>query len=308
MPLDPQLAALLPFIGSGSRLYDQGVAAARAGFHQLTAGIRDPAILAAVRSWDDVTYPAAERALRARVYRPDVDGPVPTVLYVHGGSFVMGDVDTHDDHARLVCRDTGCVVVSVEYRLAPEDPFPAGYLDCQAALRYVVASAARLGGDPERIGVAGDSAGANLAAHAAIMARDEGLPLTGQLLLYPVTDFADSDRYPSRVDNATGYFLTEEDMRFAERCYGADPADPRASLVGHPDLAGVAPAIIGTAEYDPLRDEGEAFAAALEAAGVPVTLRRFPGLIHGFFGMGHLSAACQEATRALCLEFKELLG
>lgn len=307
MPVDPQLAALLPLIGNGSRLAEVGVEQARAGFHLLTAGIRDPATLAPVASVTDTTYPGAAGPLRARVYRPVAEGILATVLFIHGGAYVMGDVDTHDDQARLLCHDTGAVVVSIDYRLAPEDPFPAGLLDCHAAFRYVVAQVEELGGDPARIAVAGDSAGGNLAAGVAVMARDEGLPLAGQLLIYPSTDFVDSDRHPSRVENAAGYFLTEADMRWAEACYGADPHDVRATVLDHPDLTGVAPAIVATAEFDPLRDEGEAYAAALEKAGVDVLLRRYPGLIHGFFGMGELSAACAVAVHQLGNDLKELL-
>jgi acetyl esterase len=308
LPVDPQLAALLPLIGGGSALAALGVDAARTGFWQLTAGIRDHATLAPVASVQESTYPGAAGPLRARVYRPLGEGPCPTVLFIHGGAFVMGDIETHDDHARRICHDVEAVVVSIDYRLAPEDPFPAGYLDCLAAFRHVVATVGELGGDPTRIAVAGDSAGANLAAGVAVAARDEGLPLHAQLLIYPVTDFHDSDRHQSRIDNGVGYFLVEEDMRLSEKHYGADADDPRASVLDHPDLSGLAPAVVATAEFDPLRDEGIAFADALSAAGVPVVRHTGAGLIHGYFGMGLLSAACATATTDLCRELKDLLG
>jgi acetyl esterase len=308
VPLDYQIAAFLPFLQGAPDLQDIPPAAVRQGFRTLTVDMRDPALLPQVAAVEDVTYPAAEGQRPARVYRPAGAGPFPTILYAHGGAFFMGDLDTHDDHARAVCHDVGAVVVSIDYRLAPEHPFPSGHLDTVAALRHVFATVDELGGDPHRIAVAGDSAGANLVAAAAIVARDEGLPLKGQLLIYPVTDFHDSDRHASRVENAAGYFLTEADMRWSERCYAADPSDPRASVLHHPDLTGVAPAVIATAEFDPLRDEGVAYVAALQEAGVPVVQRHYETLIHGFFGMGLLSEASAAAVHELCTDFKELLG
>lgn len=311
MPLDPQLAAILAMVNNAPPLKAGTVQSARAGFRFMTVDLRDPATKDAVRSTEDVTYPTPDGPRPARVYRPDVDGPVPTLLFAHGGAFIMGDIDTHDDHARLLCHELGAVVVSIDYRLAPEHAFPAGHDDAVAALRHVVATVEDLGGDAARIAVAGDSAGANIATSAAITARDEGLPLAAQLLLYPPTDFVDHTQHPSQLAMAEGYFLTREDMDWVATLVedaGVDRADPRASVLHHPDLTGVAPAVIGTAEFDPLRDEGEAYAALLEKAGVPVVLRRFDGLIHGFAGFTHVSAAADVATRLLCADLKELLG
>ena len=297
MPLDPQIAAILPLIAGAPPLSSGTPESARDGMRMVTVGMRDPATLAPVRSVEDTTYPTPDGPRAARVYRPLAEGLRPTVLFVHGGGYVMGDIDTHEDHARLLCDRVGAVVVSIDYRLAPEHPFPASHLDTVAALRHVCATAE----DPSRIGIAGDSAGA------ASVARDEGLPLKAQLLLYPSTDFTE-DEHPSRLENAEGYLLTVEDMRWFREHYLADPDDPRASLLHHPDLVGVAPAIVATAEYDPLRDEGEAYAAALEKAGVPTTGRRFDGLIHGFFGLGTFSEGARRAVEELCADFKELLG
>ncbi len=308
MPLNPQIAAFLPLISGAPPLADGTIDSARAGFRLFTVDLRDPAILVPVLSSEDVTYPAAEGELMARVYRPAVEGPVPTILFVHGGGFVMGDIDTHDDQARLLCAQVGAVVVSIDYRLAPEHPFPAGYLDALAAHRWVVATVDELGGDVARIAVAGDSAGGNLSAGVALAARDAGLPLAAQLLIYPGTDFVDSEDYPSRVENAQGYLLTEVDMRWFRQFYAADAADPRASVLRHPDLTGLAPAIVAVAEFDPLRDEGEAYAAALARAGVPVTCTRYPGLIHGFFGLGHLSEDAKAANLEICARLKALLA
>jgi acetyl esterase len=307
MPIDDQLAGILQLMNGAPPVSHGTPEQARAGFRIFTVDMRDEATKAPVRSVEDTTYPAAEGPRGARIYRPDVDGPVPTLLFVHGGGFVIGDIDTHDDHARLLCREVGAVVVSVDYRLAPEHPFPAGHLDVVAALRYVVAAVEQLGGDASRIVIGGDSAGGNLSAAAAIVARDEGLPLAAQLLLYPATDMTDTE-HASRVENAEGFFLTLEDMLWFATHYAADPTDPRASVVLHPDLTGLAPAIIATAECDPLRDEGEAYAAALEKAGVRVIARRYDGLIHGFFGLGHVHGASLDASLEVCADLKELLA
>jgi acetyl esterase len=308
VPLDPQIAAILPLLAGAPPLGTGTPESARAGLRFITVDLRDESKLEPVESTTDVAYPTADGPRAARVYRPHAVGPTPTILFVHGGGYVMGDIDTHEDQARFLCNRVGAVVFSIDYRLAPEHPFPAGYLDTVAALRHVVDSVHELGGDPDQIAIAGDSAGGNLSAGAAIAARDEGLPLKAQLLLYPSTDFTESDAHPSREENAEGYFLTVEDLLWFREHYLADPADPRATLLAHPDLTGVAPAIVATAEYDPLRDEGEAYAAALEKAGTTVVARRFDGLIHGFFGLGHVSATAKQANERLCADLKELLG
>ena len=162
-----------------------------------------------------------------------------------------------------------------------------------------------------RLAVAGDSAGGNLAAAVALAARDAGSPLKAQLLLYPAVDFVPGEDHPSRVENATGYLLTADDMQWFGDHYLSDVAhaeDPRASVLKAPDLAGVAPAVVATAEFDPLRDEGDAYAAALEAAGVQVVRHRYDGLIHGFFGLGPISPACAAAVSELCADLKGLLS
>jgi acetyl esterase len=300
MTLDPQIAAFLPMLASAPPMSDP--VAARAGMRLFTVDMRDPATLAPVRSTEDTTF----GDLRARIYRPEVEGPTPTVLFIHGGGYVIGDIDTHDDHARLICDKVGATVFSIDYRLAPEHPFPAGPEDCAAALEHVVARVDELGGDPARIGVAGDSAGGNLSAGVAQHARDEGLPLAAQCLIYPSTDFRPDADYPSRVENAEGYLLTATDMLWFREQY--QPTEhPRASVING-DLTGLAPAVVVTAEYDPLRDEGEAYAAALQAAGVRTIAKRYDGLIHGFFGLGPYSAGAAKAIDDICQDFKELLG
>jgi len=305
MTLDPEIAAILPLLASAPPLSDP--VAARAGMRLFTVDMRDPKHLAPVRSAEDTTYPGALGPRHARVSRPEIDGLTPTVLFIHGGGYVIGDVDTHDDQARLICNRVGATVLSIDYRLAPEHPFPNGHEDCVAALRHVVATVDQLGGDPHRIGVAGDSAGGNLSAGVAQYARDHDLPLKAQCLIYPGIDFSlDLSAYPSRVENAEGYLLTATDMQWFRDQYQPSE-DARASvLLGN--LEGLAPAIVATAEYDPLRDEGEHYAALLQKAGVRTVAKRYDGLIHGFFGLGHVSAGAAKAIDDICQDFKELLG
>jgi acetyl esterase len=217
---------------------------------------------------------------------------------------------------RLLCRDVGAVVVSVDYRLGPEHVFPAAVEDTYAALRWVAGHIDEYGGDPARVAVAGDSAGANLAAVCAQLARADGVRLAAQLLVYPPVDLLGD--YPSRVENASGYFLSYADMQwFAEHYIGMSEDDPRvAGLARDPrvsplladSLEGLPPAVVATAEFDPLRDEGNAYAAALEKAGVRVEHREFAGLIHGFYGMEAFSPAVAEATAWVNAQLKELLG
>jgi acetyl esterase len=241
-----------------------------------------------------------------RIYVPtDAPGPRPVLVYFHGGGWVIGDVETHDSTVRAVAAASGVTVVSVDYRLAPEHPFPAPLDDCCAAVRWVVDNAEALDVDPARLAVGGDSAGGNLAAVAAVRMRDAGIPVAFQLLVYPVTDGTMGSA--SYAENAEGYFLTRDSMDWFWGHYvgDGDRTHPHVSPVHAPDesLAGLPPALIITAEFDPLRDEGEAYAARLQAAGVPVTTTRYDGVIHGFFSMGDMipegKAAVDEAGEAL---------
>ncbi|MFI7586241.1 alpha/beta hydrolase [Spongisporangium articulatum] len=326
MTLDPNLETMLQAMVTYNMmgLSRGGVEKARRGFRAVTADARPPNLVIPVASTADGEYPAAEGPLRYRVYRPDLEGPLPTVLFLHGGGWVIGDLDTHDNQARRICAEVGAVVVSAEYRLAPEHPFPAGVEDAWAALRWVWTTIAGFGGDPSRLAVAGDSAGATLATVAARRARDAaraGAPdaprVAAQFLIYPGTDFAaEVTDYPSRTENGSDRLLTLEDIVwFAEQYVGPrgasgdlDLADPDLSPLRTPDLAGLAPAIVVVAEYDPLRDEGVAYAEALEKAGTPTTLLRMPGMIHGFFDLGPVSPAVEAAVVESCAVLKNRLS
>ena len=230
----------------------------------------------------DIEGRGRRRAGRRRASTAIGEGKAPTVVFFHGGGWVAGDLETHDRQARNLAIETGAVVVSVDYRRPPETRFPGAFEDAFAAMRDVIGRIAEFGGDASRVGVAGDSAGGNLAAATAIACRDAGIELAGQLLVYPVTDvagnFADETenaRFPSRAENAEGYFLSRDTMQWFCGHYLEDPAhgaDWRVSPLRAKNLPGVAPAVVTTAWFDPLRDEGEAYARALQAAGVPVKL------------------------------------
>ncbi|MDP9457018.1 MAG: alpha/beta hydrolase [Actinomycetota bacterium] len=230
------------------------------------------------------TIPGPAGEIPIRVYTPAGEGPKPVIVYFHGGGWVIGELDTVDNPLRRIANRTGAVVVSVDYRLAPEHVYPAAFDDCYAATAWVAEHAAELGGDPERVAVCGDSAGGNLAAAVAIAARDrQGPRLAAQLLIYPVTDFDFTTE--SYGQNGEGYLLTKGSMQWFWAHYlGAQDLgqDPYACPARADDLARLPPAFVATAEFDPLRDEGEAYAANLRIAGVDVTAKRYDGMLHGF--------------------------
>jgi acetyl esterase len=246
----------------------------------------------------DIRVPAAGGDVRVRVYRPETDGTPGVIAYLHGGGWVMGTLESYDSPLRALANASGALVAAVDYRLAPEHRFPAALDDSLAAIRWLAAHADELGGDPRRLALAGDSAGGNLAAVAARRLRGE-LPLRAQALIYPVTDAALNT--PSYREFSEEHGLSAASMRRFWNLYldGADGGDPDASPLRAEDLAGVAPAYVLTADEDVLRDEGEAYAAALEQAGVPTELVRWPGTIHGFFRWLAVAAAAREAIDAV---------
>jgi acetyl esterase len=257
----------------------------------------------------DLTVDGAVGPLRARWYSPRAGGPTrPLVVFFHGGGWVVGDLDTHDQPCRLLARYADVNVLSVDYRLAPEHPFPAAAEDAVASFAWAVAHAAELGADASRVAVAGDSAGGNLAAVVAQVTRDAGVTQpVAQLLLYPGADGSVSR--PSKALFAEGFFLTRKQMDWYWDTYRADApsTDQRLSPLLNPDLSGLAPAVLTTAAFDPLRDEGEAYADALRAAGSTVVLRRAPGLVHGYFSMTGISRASLDESLAVCGAFAALL-
>jgi acetyl esterase len=269
-----------------------------------------------VGSADDIKVKGAAGPLAARVYRVSREKS-PTVVFFHGGGWVAGDLETHDRQARLLAIETGAVVVSVDYRRPPETRFPGAFEDSFAAVRDVFARIAEFGGDSARVGVAGDSAGGNLAATVAIACRDAGITIAAQLLVYPVTDvagnFADAQenaRFPSRAENAEGYFLSRAVMQWFAGHYLANAehgSDWRVSPLRAKSLAGLAPAIVCTAWFDPLRDEGKAYADALQAAGVATKYHAGAGLIHGYFGLGDASETARREAQRARADFKALL-
>jgi acetyl esterase len=223
-----------------------------------------------------------------RIYTPDGDGPFPILVFFHGSGFVICDIDTHDGLCRDLCRQSGCVVVSVDYRLSPEHKFPAAVDDCYAVTCWAAEHAAEIGGDAHTVFVVGDSAGGNMAAVTSLRIRDErGPALTGQVLIYPVTDYH-TPPTASYLENAHAKRLTRKRMIWFWRQYLSEPAeaeDPYASPLRASRFDGLPPALVLTAERDPLRDEGECYAARLEDAGVPTQSSRYEGLYHGFLGL-----------------------
>jgi acetyl esterase/lipase len=286
MPLDPQAQRVVDAMAALNLkpVEESTPAEARESIRIRTAALGPFEDVAAVT---DHRVPVAGAEITVRTYSPGGRGPHPVLVYYHGGGWVIGDLYTHDGLCRSLANAARCVVASVDYRLAPEWKYPVAAEDSYAALRWVATHAIRLGLDPRRVAVGGDSAGGNLATVVSLMARDQGGPgLVHQVLIYPVTDNDLNTR--SYVENASGYVLTREGMRWFWNHYLADSRqglEPHASPLRAPTLAGLPSALVITAECDPLRDEGEAYAARLRDAGVPVTVTRYDGMFHGFVRM-----------------------
>ncbi|HVQ75026.1 MAG TPA: alpha/beta hydrolase [Candidatus Binatia bacterium] len=304
MPLDAQAQKLVDAMAALNLkpVEDSTPAEARESMRTRTAGLGP---FEEVARTADHRVPVAGGEIPVRVYWPSGGGPHPALVFYHGGGWVIGDLYTHDGICRSLANAAGCVVASVDYRLAPEFKYPVAAEDSYAGLRWVVDNASALGVDPRRVAVGGDSAGGNLSTAVAMMARDRKGPApVFQVLIYPVTDYRFDT--PSYRENATGYVLTTVAMRWFWRHYLAreeQGMEPYASPMRASSLAGLPPALVLTAECDPLRDEGEAYAARLRDAGVPVALTRYSGMFHGFFRMTRLldkaRAALDEVAASL---------
>ncbi len=306
MPVHPQARALAEQIGAGLDITKNDLAEMRRTLDE-TARLGPRPEVAAVA---DLEIPGPAGPIPARAYRPSERRDLPVLVYLHGGGWTICSLETHDVTCRQLANAAECLVVSVDYRLAPENPFPAAPEDCYAALAWTAEHAPALGGDPRRIAVGGDSAGGNLSAVVSLMARDRSGPqLCHQLLVYPVTDHSfDTDSYR---ENADGLLLSREMMQGFWGHYLAradDGRHPYASPLRAADLSGLPPAHVITAEYDPLRDEGEAYARRLAEAGVPVVQRRYDGMIHGFFGFTDFIDLAREAVDEVSRELRRGFG
>ncbi|MGY1670109.1 alpha/beta hydrolase [Geodermatophilus sp. SYSU D00710] len=306
MPVHPQSQAFLHMVADAPPLDACTVEENRAQLAAVVPLTGERADLADVR---DTTLPGPAGDVPVRVYRPSNDDGLPVVAYFHGGGWVLCDLDTHDTTCRDIARYSGAVVVSVDYRRAPEAPFPAAFDDCLAVTRALLDGSSGLGTDPARVAVAGDSAGGNLAAGIAQALRDVRPPLAHQVLVYPLVD-ARTGRTDSYRSYGEGHFLTHRDIDWFLAVYGgdADRSDPRLSPAMAEDLTGLAPATVVTAGCDPLVDEGAAYARALAEAGVPTEYTCFTGHVHPFVLLGGLVDDAHEARRLIGRRLAETFG
>jgi acetyl esterase len=310
VPLDPQVAAMREsrMAANVTPLYEMTLAEARAAdLADIRAGGGD---VEPVHIVSDLTFAGPDGELPVRVYRPDREGPLGTLVYFFGGGWTLGSIDTSDGVCRTLANATGCQVVTPGYRLAPEHPFPAAVNDCHTAVEWVATHADELGVDPGRIAVGGDSAGGNLAAVVSLLARDRGgPPLAAQLLVYPNTCYhADTD---SLRDNDDRWMFNSSSVDWYWRNYLSTPDEGRNPLVSPllaKDHSGLPPALVITAEYDPLRDEGERYAALLRDAGVPVEVTRYDGMAHGFFTASGVLASARQAVAQAAEYLRKRIG
>ena len=316
MPLDAATEKFLEILRSAAvpPLYEQTVEAARAG---MRANVQKmPGTPTAVHRVEDRTLSGAAGGVPVRVYWPQPAGdgkPLPIVIHYHGGGWAMGDLDTHDRLARYYCTHADAIVVNVDYRRPPEHKFPTAVEDSYLAACWAAEHAAELGGDPTRIAVAGDSAGGNLATVVCQLAKaNQGPKIAFQALMYPVTDLDLRKSFQSRTDFGGGeYFISTRDMEWLVSLYlndvHKDVADPRASPLVSRDLSGLPPALVVTAGFDPLCDEGRAYADALSAAGVQVEYRCFPTTIHAFMSFASIIPAGEEGLSFVASRLRSVL-
>ena len=312
MPVGHQEQQLLAMMAANAaeRSAPLDVATLRAGYDAMATMVPPGPDVGVV----DRTIPGPAGDIAVRIYTPEGAGPFGALVFLHGGGWTIGGLDTHDHPCRTLCHDARAVVVSVDYRLAPEHPFPAGLDDAWAALTWVAEHGAEIDVDPLRLAVGGDSGGGNLAAVLALRARDEGAPhLVYQLLVYPAVDLrADSfDRYPSRLENADGYVLTRAHIELFSASYLPDSdmrVDWRASPILAADHSGLAPALVITAELDPLRDEGAAYVEVLKQAGTTVFHSLYPGTVHTMFQLAPFLDAGRDALAESAAALRGALG
>ncbi len=297
MPLSPDVEMLLQGMAAAGAppIWQSTVEEAHAGGPMIAALAGDSIPVGSVA---DITIPVGDTSIGARVYTPEGDGPHPVVVFFHGGGWVVCDLDTHDNPCRAICRDAAAVVVSIDYRMGPEFRFPTAPNDCYAATEWVAANAASLNGDGSRLAVCGDSAGGNLSAIVSQMARDnDGPAILFAALIYPATDM--TDRSGSMIENGEGYFLELKGMEWFMGHYidQDQMTDPLASPLLNANLANLPPCFITTCEFDPLRDQGEAYGEALRVNGGTVEMKRYDGLIHGAVNMmGVLAGGAEMVT------------
>ncbi len=310
MPLDTRVQRFLGLLKAGNPPDARTVTVAerRGG---LTALMRMGALTIELPRVEDSMLPGPESNLPVRIYSPiDGDIPLPGLIFFHGGGLVAGSLDTHDAIARALASSTGCRVLSVQYRLAPEHPFPAALQDSLAALQFIAANAARFHLDAARLGICGDSAGATLAAATAQAAARAGTPpLALQLLICPILDY--SRATPSRLELASGYLVDQATLDHDLMHYlptGVDPSDPRVSPLLATDLAGLPRTLIHTAEFDPLRDEGRYYYERLESERVDVSYTCHPGMIHLFYGLGAVIPYARTAFEQIGDQVRSAFG
>jgi len=309
MSLDPQARALLDAAkASGApEMWELTPDQARAEYLRRTERLRADVDIYRV---EDRQILGPVQPIKVRVYTPQASqeqASLPVLVWYHGGGFVIGDLDSHDSACRALANQTECLVVAVDYRLAPEHKFPGAVEDCEAALHWVAAHATELGGDPGRIAVGGDSAGGNLAAVVALLAREKGGPkLCFQLLIYPCV--APEPETPSHHQFAEGYLLTRKTITWFFKQYlrsSKDTLDPRYAPLEEKDLSSLPPSLVIVAGFDPLRDEGVDYAKALIDAGNKVTLSNYEGMIHGFYLMGGMIDKANQAIGESARHLKE---
>ena len=309
-PLDPQLASIVAGLRARgiTGAFDESIAKVRTRFAAAVAAARANTPLPEVDSVEDRIAVHDGREVPVRLYRPVGVDTAPVCAFFHGGGFMLGSVELMDDIARKLCRDTGAILMSVDYRLAPEYRFPAAHEDALAATSWMIEQGAKIGGNGV-YAVVGESAGANLAASAALQLRDRGIPLAAQLLVSPGLDFA-RDLQNIEVPADDFPMLTCADLRVISNTYlgEADPATFPPSPLRAADLTRSPPTIIAVAGHDPLRSEGIAYAKRLKAAGVPVILRCFPDMFHPFLGFFAASRSAAAANDLLCADLSRALG